>query len=130
MATLVVIEGPSKGSHFPLTQPSVSIGRVDSCHFQILDPRVSRTHLQVRHDPSRKMHVAADYRSAHGVAVNGTTIKLDTPLLDGDRITIGDTTLIYLAADCADAASALEAAKKKDEWKRSTMLGPSGGAGG
>jgi pSer/pThr/pTyr-binding forkhead associated (FHA) protein len=124
MATLVVIEGPTKGSHFPLTQSLVSIGRDDFCHFQVLDPRVSRTHLQVRYDQARKTHIAADYRSAHGVAVNGSTITSDTPLLDGDRIKIGDTTLMYLAADCADASAAIEAARKKDEWKRSTLIGP------
>lgn len=123
MATLVVIEGPTKGSHFPLTQPLVSIGRDDSCNYQVLDPRVSRTHLQVRFDGARKVHIAADYRSAHGVFINGALITVDTPLLDGDRIKIGDTTLMYMTADCTDAASAMEAAKKRDEWKRSTLIG-------
>ena len=39
-----------------------------------------------------------------------------------DRIKIGQTTLMYLAVDHADAPTALAAAKKKGEWKRTTLL--------
>ncbi len=123
MASLVVIEGPGAGAHFPLTEPMVSVGRDDTCTIQILDALVSRKHLQVRLDAALGRHVAADYRSAHGVFVNDKQIALDTPLNDGDRIRIGQTMLMYLAADHADAPSALAAAKKKGEWKRTTLMG-------
>ena len=43
-------------------------------------------------------------------------------LSDGDRIKIGQTTLMYLAADHADAPAAVAAAKKKGEWKRETLM--------
>lgn len=122
MASLVVIEGPGNGAYFPLTEPLVSIGREDTCTFQILDPLVSRKHLQVRMDVAAGKHVAADYRSAHGVFVNDKKILLDTPLNDGDRIRIGQTTLMYLGVDHADAPTALAAAKKKGEWKRATLM--------
>lgn len=121
MASLVVIEGPGQGAHFPLKEPLVSVGRDDTCTIQILDKFVSRKHLQVRLDATLGRHVAGDYRSAHGVVINGKQILLDTALSDGDRIKIGQTTLMYLAADHADAPTALAAAKKKDEWSRSTM---------
>ncbi len=123
MASLVVIEGPVEGVHFPLTEPLVSVGRDDTCTFQVLDPLVSRKHLQVRMDTTLGKHVAGDYRSAHGVFVNGKQIVLDTALNDGDRITIGRTTLMYLAADHPDDQTALAAAKKKGEWKRTTLIG-------
>jgi pSer/pThr/pTyr-binding forkhead associated (FHA) protein len=122
MASLVVIEGPSPGAHFPLTQPLVSVGRDDTCTFQVLDPLVSRKHLQVRLDATLGKHLAGDYRSAHGVFVNDKQILLDTPLNDGDKIRIGQTTLMYLTVDHPDAPTALAAAKKKGEWKRTTML--------
>ena len=48
MASLVIVEGQGQGGHFPLTLPLVSIGRDDTCTFQVLDPLVSRKHLQVR----------------------------------------------------------------------------------
>lgn len=122
MASLVVVEGPSQGLLFPLADTPVSIGREDTCTFQILDPRVSRTHLRVSLDPKHGKHVAGDYRSGNGVFVNGKQITLDTALTDGDRITIGQSTLMYLAADHADAPSAVAAAKKKGEWARPTLM--------
>jgi pSer/pThr/pTyr-binding forkhead associated (FHA) protein len=127
MASLVVIEGPAQGSHFPLTQPLVSVGRDDTCTFQVLDPLVSRSHLQVRLDDKLGKHVAADYRSANGVLVNDKQVLMPTPLSDGDRIKIGHTTLMYLTVDHPDAPAALAAAKKKGEWKRSTLMGRESG---
>lgn len=123
MASLVIIEGQGQGAHFPLTEPLVSVGRDDTCTYQVLDALVSRKHLQVRLDATLGKHVAGDYRSAHGVFVNGKPVVLDTALNDGDKIKIGQTTLMYLSADHADAPTALIAAKKKDEWKRTTLLG-------
>ncbi len=123
MASLIVVEGPGQAAHFPLIEALVSIGRDDTCTFQILDPLVSRKHLQIRFDEQLIRHVAGDYRSVHGVFVNNKQIVMDVALTDGDRIKIGDTTLMYLTADHADAPSALAAAKKKDEWKRTTLLG-------
>lgn len=123
MASLVVMAGSEQGAQFPLTEPMVSVGRDDTCTFQVLDPLVSRKHLQVRFDPAAGKHIAGDYRSAHGVFVNDKRIAIDTPLNDGDRIRIGHTTLMYLAADYADAPAAHAAAKKKDEWKKTTRLG-------
>ena len=122
MASLVVVEGMGEGAHFPLTEALVSVGREDTCTFQVLDPLVSRKHLQVRLDDTLGKHVAGDYRSAHGVFVNDKQILLDTVLKDGDRIRIGATTLVYLAVDHPDAPAALAAAKKMGEWKRTTIL--------
>lgn len=122
MASLVIIEGTGQGAHFVIAEPLVSVGRDDTCTFQVLDSLVSRKHLQVRMDAGLGRHVAADYRSAHGVFVNGKQIMLDTVLNDGDKIRIGHTTLVYLAADHADAPTALAAAKKLGEWERMTMM--------
>lgn len=124
MASLVVIEGQGQGTHYPLKEPLVSFGRDDTCTYQILDSLVSRKHLQVRRDDRLGRHVAGDYRSANGVSVNGKPIVLDVPLIDGDRIKIGNTTLMYLADDHADAPAAVAAAeKKKGEWQRTTLMG-------
>jgi pSer/pThr/pTyr-binding forkhead associated (FHA) protein len=126
MASLVIVEGVDQGRLLTITESLVSIGRDDTCTYQILDPLVSRKHLQIRFDPQFKSHVAGDYRSAHGVFINDKQIVLDTPLLDGDYIRIGNTTLMFLVEDHPDASSAAaaaqKAAKKKDEWKRTTML--------
>ncbi len=122
MASLVVTDGPAKGAHFPLTLPLVSIGREDTCTFQLLDPYVSRTHLQVKFDARIGKHLAGDYRSGNGVFVNEKEILLDTALNDGDQIRIGTSVLMFLAADHPHAPSAIAAAKKMGEWKRSTLM--------
>ncbi len=122
MASLVVIEGPGQAAHFPLTLPLVSLGRDDTCTFQVLDPLVSRKHLQVKLDPTLGKHIAGDYRSAHGVFINDKQIVLDTVLHDGDIVRIGQTKLMYLSVDHPDAPAALAAAKKKGEWKRTTLM--------
>lgn len=122
MASLIVIDGPVQGAHFPIALPLVSVGRDDTCTFQVLDPLVSRKHLQIRLDARLGKHVAGDYRSGNGVFVNDRQVLLETALNDGDRIRIGQSTLMYLSADHPDPASALAAAKKKGEWKRSTIL--------
>lgn len=123
MASLVIVEGVGQGSQLSLTEPLVSVGRDETCTFQILDPLVSRKHLQVRLDATHGKHVAGDYRSAHGVFVNDKRIVLDVALNDGDKIKIGNTTLMYLVEDHADAPAAMAAAKKKGEWKRTTLIG-------
>ena len=118
----MVVEGPGQGLHFPLAQPLISVAREDTCTFQILDGFISRTHLQVRPDPATGKHVAADYRSSHGACVNDKQIMMDSAPHDGDRIKIGNTTLMYLVADHADVPAALAAAKEMGEWKRSTLM--------
>jgi pSer/pThr/pTyr-binding forkhead associated (FHA) protein len=121
MASLVVVEGRGEGGLLPLVQPLISVGREDTCSFQVVDDQVSRKHLQVKLNAADGRHYAGDYRSANGVFVNGVRIVLDTALADGDRIRIGGTTLMYLAADHADAGAARAAAKVKGEWKRETL---------
>lgn len=122
MATLVVLEGPSVGSHYSIKDQIVSAGRSDECTIQLLDASISRKHLQIRCDAATGAHLAGDYRSAHGVFINGKQIVKETVLRDGDKITLGATTLMYLVEDHESATTATTAAKKKDEWKRSTLL--------
>ena len=90
--------------------------------FQILDPEVSRRHLQIRLEAGDGRHYAADYRSANGVYVNDDQIVGDQALDDGDRIRIGHTTLVYFDADHDDAEKARDALRKKDEWRRTTLV--------
>ena len=125
MASLIVIEGPNKGRYFALEDHRlVSVGRDDQCTFQILDDQISRRHLQVRLERSDRRHYAADHRSANGVFVNEARVVSDVALSDNDRIRLGTTTLVYTTSDFADAATAMDAVRKKDEWKRSTLADP------
>lgn len=122
MPCLVIIEGAAQGAHHPITQPLTSIGREETCTIQIVDQSVSRKHLQIRLDESLGRYVAADYRSAHGVFINDKQILLETALSDGDRIRIGQTTLVFLVGDLDQPSAIAAANKKKGEWKRSTLM--------
>lgn len=123
MASLVNIQGPAQGACYPLGDGAlISVGRDDKCNIQICDLRVSRQHLQISADAANAEHVVADYRTANGTYVNGKNITEKTLLRDGDKIRIGDTTLVYTTDDYPDAETAMTAAKKKDEWKRSTIM--------
>lgn len=121
MACLVVTDGPASGRHFALADHNlVAIGRDDTCTFQIVDPEVSRRHLQIHRDGEGK-HLAGDYRSANGVFVNGKRIVNDVELSDGDQMRIGATTIVYTTADYDDAEAALKGVRQKGEWQRNTI---------
>lgn len=123
MASLLINSGQDDERYFPLEEHRlIIVGRDDECTIQVLDDQVSRRHLQIRFEPDEAKHYAADYRSANGVFVNGDRIVEDKALADGDSIRIGNTTIAYLQDDHSDVESAKDALRKKDEWKRSTLM--------
>lgn len=124
MACLVVVEGPATGAHFALSAHRlVEIGRDEQCTFQIIDPMVSRDHLQIRADGDGK-HVAIDAGSANGVLVNGVRMVDETPLKHGDEITIGGTTIVYSDTDYPDAQRAMIGVRPGLQYKASTIMRP------
>ncbi len=122
MACLVVTEGPATGALFALSAHNlVDIGRDEECTFQIIDPLISRHHLQVRAEGNGK-HVAIDAGSANGVLINGVRIVNATPLKNGDEITLGATRVIYSDADYPDAQSAMIGVRPGRQYKASTIM--------
>jgi pSer/pThr/pTyr-binding forkhead associated (FHA) protein len=124
---LITHEGPEGGRCYPLTLDLVSLGRDDTCTYQVLDPLVSRTHLQILKKDGR--HFAADYRTLNGVFVNDQRVIEPVPLADGDRIRLGGTTLVYQSDETSRTVSSHEAAaafakKKKNEWATDTLARP------
>ncbi len=121
MPCLVVIDGPAAGAHFAMADHNVvTLGRDEDCTFQIVDAQVSRHHLQIRRE-NNGQHVAADYRSANGVMINGVKIVVDTPLKDGDELRLGRSRVVYSTIDYPDAQTAM-LSRKGDQWKRSTIV--------
>lgn len=124
MASLIVIDGPEKGKSFALAQSNlVMIGRDHSCTFQILDPRLSRLHLQIKLLEKVNSHAAVDFQSSNGVYVNGNKIAAETPLAAGDVIRIGDTVIVYSAEDDPKAASIEEHLRRLRQGAMTTQLG-------
>ena len=71
---------------------SITIGRLPECQVTINDKGASRRHAQIRH--ANGTYVLTDLGSTNGTRLNGQTIQT-RELADGDRITIGTTTLEF-----------------------------------
>lgn len=112
MATLIVTGGPAQGQKFLLGDNRlVMVGRHASCTIQVVDPQLSRFHLQLKLTDDMKSHHAIDFESKNGVGVNGNRINGPTPLNDGDVIAIGDTTMVYTISDTLSAEDVHRVAK-------------------
>jgi pSer/pThr/pTyr-binding forkhead associated (FHA) protein len=122
MASLIVLNGPQKNSYYPLGHRTTVIGRDEALMIQILDERVSRKHLQISFNKDKDAYYALDMRSRHGVCINGNKIERESCLADGDRITIGSTTLWFTVQDFPDKESALSHYKKVGERSRPTYI--------
>lgn len=113
MATITVVEGPAAGQKFLLEQHRlVMIGRDASCTVQIVDPQLSRHHLQIRLDEATNGHSAVDFNSKNGVFVNGKKLSSEARLADRDVINIGDSVLVYHTDDSYDAKGVHDALKR------------------
>ncbi|MGD9696321.1 MAG: trypsin-like peptidase domain-containing protein [Thermoleophilia bacterium] len=85
--------GGREGESSQASGERFEIGRDPSCDLVIEDDRVSRHHavLRVREDGSAEIH---DLSSANGTFVNGHRLTGPVVLSGGERIQVGDTTLL------------------------------------
>jgi sigma-B regulation protein RsbU (phosphoserine phosphatase) len=81
----------------PLEGESVSIGRASDCTIPIKDRYLSRKHAEIVSVPSGWM--LKDLGSANGTYLNGSRVERDEILKTGDRIRLGDTEIVFEAAD-------------------------------
>jgi pSer/pThr/pTyr-binding forkhead associated (FHA) protein len=110
MPCLVITTGEAAGSYFPLTNRTLTAGRDPARDIQILDPKVSRKHFQVRKEGDG--YTVIELKSRNGVYVNGSKVK-EHALRDGDEIGVGDTLIRFLAGDLpSDRTDALQRFKK------------------
>ena len=91
-AVTPTVVGQSVGREFPLDGHEIRIGRAPSCEINLDgDPLVSRFHAVLRgHDTS---YTITDLGSSNGTLVNDAEIHAETPLHDGDEVTIGECRL-------------------------------------
>jgi len=123
MAALIFMEGPTKGRKFSLQGHNlVMLGRDASCSIQILDPELSRNHMQIGLDASTGGHHAIDFKSHNGVIINGRKIEDRAPLADGDLIEIGASKIIYTTDDSVDAEHVLATSKHFGQGHIITMM--------
>lgn len=111
MASIIVTNGSNKGDYYPLGQRTTVIGRDEAVPIQILDPNVSRKHMQIRFNAEND-YSALDMSSKHGVLINGHKITDEVTLNDNDYITVGTTTLMFTLTDFDSRENALLHYKK------------------
>ena len=120
MASIIVVTGKNKGDYYPLGHRTTVIGRDEAVPVQILDPKVSRKHMQIRFNED-KIFSALDMSSKHGVMINGEKITDETELKDNDYITIGTTTLMFTLKDFDSRENALLHYKKAGQRNLPTI---------
>lgn len=121
MACLIISTGDQSGTYFPLSNRPLAAGRDPAREIQIIDARVSRKHFVIRKNGDD--YVICDMRSQNGVFVNGDKVQ-EAQLQDGDRIEVGDTTLVFRMSDDPDRTDALQTYRKGDRAYREDRTVP------
>lgn len=87
------------GERYPLMSAMTVLGRDDSADVILEDPGISRRHAEVRvtNDGPRQVAHLRDLGSTNGTYVNGDKVDA-SPLADGDRITVGRTSVTFRMA--------------------------------
>ena len=97
---LTVIEGPGKGLFRPIFYGQNSVGRDPKQRISLDfgDQKISReTHAFIIYDEVQRKFFIRDNGKSNLVRHNGSLVLTPTEISDRDRITIGDTTLVFVA---------------------------------
>jgi hypothetical protein len=84
--------GAMMGHTAALEKADTLIGRSTSCDVQVYDPKVSRRHIMIRF--ANGAFFLQDQQSSRGTSINGERVMAQR-LQNGDRIELGDTSLIF-----------------------------------
>jgi pSer/pThr/pTyr-binding forkhead associated (FHA) protein len=84
--------GAMMGHTAALEKADTLIGRSTSCDVQVYDPKVSRRHFLIRY--ANGAFFLQDQQSSRGTSINGERVMAQR-LQNGDRIELGDTSLIF-----------------------------------
>jgi len=90
---LVIAAGPQEGTFVILTKQPLTCGRDGCMGLQLHDPKVSRNHCVI--EAVGSAYVIREAQSRNGVFVNGRRITQEMGLRNGDKITIGDSDLVF-----------------------------------
>lgn len=84
------------GRSYTLTGTRVYIGRENTCNIVVADVNASRRHAELR-NTGKGVWTLTDLGSTNGTFVNGKTAS-QAVLVNGDRITVGTTDLIFVVS--------------------------------
>jgi DNA-binding NtrC family response regulator len=92
MAALLLLTGPQAGRRHEV-QGEVFIGRSPSCTISLEDAKVSRRHVRLAIEDGQAK--VSDLGSRNGTQVNGEKLETELVLLPGDRLQVGDSTILF-----------------------------------
>ncbi len=119
---LRALNGPQAGAVFPLRDVTW-IGRALQAEIQLHGLGVSRFHAQVRALPSGAIEIC-DMGSTYGVRVNGARIEGPCRLVEGARMVIGGTELVFESegdpVDAEPSGSSIPISEAPGEYPAST----------
>ncbi len=92
MAALYVIRGKDVGRHFPLQNDCTGLGRDEGNELRLYDTEVSRNHAAIIRMGTG--YEIKDLGSSNGTFVNSNKV-VQQPLLNGDRLQVGRTLMIF-----------------------------------
>jgi len=106
--TLTFLSGDALGKELPLLQQQITLGRGEDCDVVIMDPSVSRRHVQLscrkviaKDDRQDLKVVMRDLGSTNGTLVNYRKVR-HAVLKAGDKIILGRIILKFEYKDLAD----------------------------
>src|SRR5438445_7161634 len=103
---LIAVGGNLSGTRFPSGAGEVRVGRAPHAEIRVQDSGVAWEHCVVRHGAGG--HCVMDHHSETGTFVNGRRIA-EARLESGDRIAIGETTLLYRTSSAEGSRALLQA---------------------
>lgn len=123
---LVIVDGPHKGSRYPLQSGINIIGRLEECHVVLDDLSISRKHAEL--NLLAPGWTLKDLQSKNGTYVNGAQISESVVIGHKDLLRFGIYTLRFVA----QAISAEEEMQipKQDVSEWGTVVMPAEGSGG
>ncbi len=109
---LRIITALEKVTDFPLTQPTIRIGRDKDNDIVLSDPRISRHHAEIVR--TEEGYVVSDLGSANRIRVNGEKV-IRALLQPQDEIEVGPTKLIFMVPERGGAAKGEHLVFEKNE---------------
>jgi diguanylate cyclase (GGDEF)-like protein len=102
-ASLVVVAGSEADlGHHVLLDREVVVGRDPAIEMPLADVGISRKHARIKRDEKRARYVVEDLGSTNGTRLNGVRLSKPHALTEGDKITLGATTLRFSYTDEVD----------------------------
>jgi len=113
-AKLIAETGDFEGAEYPVRTQGIVLGRLKSNDVEVRDTKASRRHTRVGFAGGK--WVVEDLKSSNGTFLNGSKIEARSPLVPGDKISIGKT-IYRFELKVAAAGSAQAGTRSKPQAK-------------